>query len=329
MADINSQNKPNESGSESKQQIFSYTFTRVLAILLALLVVYSVVIIAKRQSVSGASEVLPSTTAAQRAGTVNVSSGGSSSDLSAADKVSVDDKAGNNGAQAADIKAKEQLLLNSDKAPSTPEEIVAYYKAANEKAKREASSITHLYSNATNYKGIVEAGALSSIGTWAMNTFMKEDSTETTYTSRDDIIANLPIGGESSCNLTADMVDPSQTKCTDNGNEYEIIITLNSTDENPDVNPPKGGGKAGTVGTVLTMQDITEPVNGKLTLEGIECRYGACKVTARVEKSTGNLTYLETDLPMVLVLGKAKAGPISVSDAKVGLEFEEHWGIEW
>lgn len=67
MADINSQNKPNENCSESKQQIFSYTFTRVLAILLALLVVYSVVVIAKRQSVSGSSEALPSTTAAQSA----------------------------------------------------------------------------------------------------------------------------------------------------------------------------------------------------------------------------------------------------------------------
>lgn len=215
--------------------------------------------------------------------------------------------------------------------PETKQEIVKYYADAVNKVKSSAKSIAKVYTNTINYNQIVEVGnnsTISGIAQSLMGSFLKEDRTRTEYSSATDFVNFFPPKKSQTCNITADMIDTAE--CRDLGSEYEIKIRLNSSMDAPDVNPPMGGGKAGTAFNIVDTQEILDAAGSMVKLEGTKNSYFDASLTCKIDKKTGNMTSLEQILPSTMEFSKVTAAVIiSVNNPKIGLEYHEHWEINW
>ncbi|HOD02514.1 MAG TPA: hypothetical protein PKN28_04230 [Clostridiales bacterium] len=204
----------------------------------------------------------------------------------------------------------------SNNTPSTKAEIASLYKAANNKARTKAKKATLTYKNAENYKDVVEAGYLSSIGSFLMNTFLKEEA-DLNEIHTDDIANAIPPANVT-CNLKES--DINKATCSDKGTYYFVTILLK-----PDKNPKAGYG-SGSICSIITPDQITQATEGYIEVSNIICQYDGAYCEAEIDKKTGNLTKLYIRLPMYLSL-TAKAPIIPAVDGKVGLQFEEKWTI--
>ncbi len=214
-----------------------------------------------------------------------------------------------------------------DSKPSTKAEIIEYYNKANTKVRQSAKSITHTYKNITLYKNIVETGNLSGVAKLLIRTFVKEEKEHPTYTNRNDIINMFPAGRVKTSNITEASV--KEAKCIDKGDYYEIYLSANCSDSNPDVNPKDGGGVAGRFFTVLMPSEVTDAAGNAVSLQGVKFSYVGGYVQANIDKKTGNITKLSLNMPVILSIDSAKAGILKVNNAKIGLDFNESWSVAW
>lgn len=197
------------------------------------------------------------------------------------------------------------------------QDIINYYKTAHNKATSSAKKVVLTNDGATNYNGVFEAGKLSSIGKSLVDQFMgmKQPNEEK---SPSDL---PPKGGIGALNA-ADV--KSATK-KDAGNYYEVTIVMKD-----DKDPVAGKGSGALVSVIETSQ-ITSAISGVpgLSLNNISLQYYGSNITAKIEKSTGNMVYLKTDAPCVLSLD-AKAPIVgSINGAQVGIECVSEYTISY
>lgn len=203
--------------------------------------------------------------------------------------------------------------------PSTNEEIAELFRTANKNAKTKAKKATLTYKYAGNYKEVVEAGMLSSIGELLMGSLLKEEPDLNEVYNED--LANVIPPAKTACNLKAS--DIKKAACTDKGTYYFVTILLN-----PDTNPKAGYG-SGSICSIITVEQIEEPLgNYKVEASDVLCEYDGAYCEVKIDKKTGNLIEYYFDLPMYLSL-TAKAPIIPSVSAKVGLEFKERWTIAY
>lgn len=197
------------------------------------------------------------------------------------------------------------------------QDIINYYKTAHNKATSSAKKVVLTNDGATNYNSVFEAGKLSSIGKSLVDQFMgmKQPNEEK---SPSDL---PPKGGIGALNA-ADV--KSATK-KDAGNYYEVTIVMKD-----DKDPVAGKGSGALVPVIETSQ-ITGAISGVpgLSLSNISLQYYGSNITAKIEKSTGNMVYLKTDAPCVLSLD-AKAPIVgSINGAQVGIECVSEYTISY
>jgi hypothetical protein len=209
-----------------------------------------------------------------------------------------------------------------DGTPSTKEEIVNLFTTAYNKAMAEAKGATHVKTSPTNNPPIVETGKLSSIASGLMGSFLKESSPNTEIP-----VTDVPPKGLSTSPLTAAIV--AEATCTENAGVYEVMIKLNCTEENPDVNPPAGGGKAGTIVNVLETSTITDAVGNVVKFENPKNTYFDTTVKAKIEKDSGKLLELQAICPSILSFDKVTAVVLSVENARIGLTYDDTYKINW
>lgn len=203
--------------------------------------------------------------------------------------------------------------------PSTNEEIAELFRTANKNAKTKAKKATLTYKYAGNYKEVVEAGFLSSIGQLLMGAFLKEEPDLNEVHEND--LADVFPPTKATCNLKAS--DINKATCVDKGTYYFITILVK-----PDTNPKAGYG-SGSICSVITVEQIKDPLTTyKVEASDVLCEYDGAYCEAKIDKKTGNLIEYYFDLPMYLSL-TAKAPLIPAVSAKVGLEFKEKWTIEY
>ena len=200
--------------------------------------------------------------------------------------------------------------------PTTKAEIASYYKTAINTAKTKAKSATLTYTNTSNYKDVVEAGSLSRIGSYLMNSFLGEKTPNEVHTT--DIAAALPPKNTTS-HLTA--ADIKTANCTDKGTYYFVTILLY-----PDKNIKAGYG-SGSICNAVDPQDVYDAASSYINISNIVCEYDGAYCEANIDKATGHITYLYTRLPMYLSLHAEKL--TANVDGKVGLQFEEKWTITY
>ncbi len=227
----------------------------------------------------------------------NAASNNASTDNKTEDKTPAD----NNGSADADSGKK-----LSDK------ELVDLYKKAVNAARTKSSSVVRVKDGAINYKGIVEAGKLSSTASTLMGMFM----------------ASGPDAIEAKNEAWEKEKLPDASALTVNGLQkiaYEekdgkYVVTLIAKNAS---NPKAGGDGVGAIAGVIEESQITGAIGSVpgLTLEGISIDYENVTTVATIDKATGNLVALNLDAPCVLNIGYAKV-PIlgEVNNAKVGIQ---------
>lgn len=194
---------------------------------------------------------------------------------------------------------------------------VELYKTAMAKAKSSAKTVTHTKTGATNYNGIVEAGKLSSAASTLMGMFMKESEPNEVIDK-----AELPPKGGAG-KLTTASVKTATVK--EEGKLQVVTITFKDA-----VNPVSGADGIGSGANVIEESQITGSISSVpgLSLSNIKVAYENVYLTCKIEKDTGNMTYLFVDAPCVLSLD-AKLAVINVKDAKVGIECKDEYTIAW
>lgn len=204
----------------------------------------------------------------------------------------------------------------SGKTPSTTEEILSLYVNSVNKAKSSASSVTLVKDGALNYQEIFEAGALSSFAGPLRSFFKIEDKNETK--DKNDI----PPSG-ANCGVNASNVENATIK-EENGN-YIVEITMKTV-----TNPTAGDGGVGSAVNIIQESQITGGVSSipGISLSNISLEYIQVKMTATIDKATGNLTYLVTDAPSILSLD-AKILVKEMKNARVGIECISEYAIAY
>ena len=202
-------------------------------------------------------------------------------------------------------------------------EIVNLYNTAANKIKPNAKSITRNYSKVKSLDKYLELpSAISSLGKWAINTFVKGSDEPLTFSTKEEITANFPVGGESyTSKLTADMV--KSATCKDTGKAYDITIVLYN---DKITSPKKGTGYAGVFNTVSasTFDEINVPGT---TFETVKINGINGKIQCKIDKSTERVTdviFTNTD---VLHLGVKVAG--SNLNVKFALSSENSYSIKY
>ncbi len=278
------------------RKVFSSTFLKAFSVCLAVLLICSVVYIAfinPNQMTVNTAE--PGNAVAQGVVVKNNNSSSSSSDSNS----------------------------TSDDAAATPaassevEQAISLYKEGWKKATTASSSITHTKTGASNYNNIVEAGGLSSAAETLMGAFMKSSEPNEAI----DKSALPPKSGVDS--LSAANVKSVEIK--EEGDLQVVKICLNDK-----ANPTAGDGGIGSAVNVIEESQITEPISmvPGLSISNINVAYENVYVEFKVEKATGNMTYLYFDAPCVLSLN-AKLAVVSIDNAKVGIECIDEYVIAY
>lgn len=243
-----------------------------------------------------------------------------------------DTPADNSGETPADDSGKDETANSGDEKKdeaTTPlgskAEVVEYYKKAHAKVLAEAKTATKVYDNTVNYNDYLEVGgnkSLASVAKTLMGTFMKEVTDPQPFSGA-DIATNFPSSNNSSAGLTADMIGDYSVK--EEGDNYIITLSINSSEEKPDL-----GDNSAHLVTIVKSEDVSNAAAGFVEFTGLENRYIAPTVTATINKTTGQMTALETDTPSYMCFTSATVMKIiTVNNVGIGLEYIQKWTIEW
>lgn len=182
--------------------------------------------------------------------------------------------------------------------------------------KTNAKSATLDKKNAFNYNSHIKANAvIETVAAPLLSSLLKEEEVGETYTGA-DIMAQFPPAGEN-CNLKKD--DVKKITCTEEGDYYIIEVTVKGSKN------PKAGESVGAVASIITEQQIADPIKDIPLINGLKptCDYHDTTVKAKIEKSTGNMVEYYFHLPMILIMADDK------NSYEIGLGFEQWWRIAY
>lgn len=312
------ENNTNKTQVKTKAEIFGNVFVKALAYLLAFLLTFSVVKLAHFNSSSPAaavgtqsgSAVNGQSTPQQENNTQqsnNNSSASSNGDTNAP-------AAG--GSESKNADTEEQVLKGT-------EEIVKLYNDSVNRVKGEASSITRNYRHMESLPEYLELpSAIQSIGSAAMDQFVKGTDEPQSWSSPDDIKTIFPVSGEDySSHLTADMV--KNASCTEDNGAYKVSIELQN---DAITSPQKGEGYAGVFNTVTasTFSEINIPT---VTFQTVDVNGINGAIECTIDKNSGRVTEITFKNTDVLHLGVKVA--ISNMNVQFALAVEENYTIAY
>ena len=306
--------------SNAKKETFSKVFLSSIAILLSLVITFSVVSLAF--------------TYVGKAGQTTVVSGQVQGGATIVDTdvpnndatVPGDDVTDVPGDDTTDVPGDDATVPGDDNAADAPagetnsdQATLDMYKKAVAAARTKSKSVVRVKDGAINYKGIVEAGGLSSAASGLMGMFMAKDEASIEVKNEAWDKTKLPDANA----LTLNGV--KKITCVDKGSTYVVTVVAKDA-----VNPKTNADGVGSIAGVIEESQITGSISSVpgLKLSNINIAYENVTAVATIDKATGNLIALNTNAPCVLGLD-AKAGPISVKDAKVGIQVITEYKITY
>lgn len=157
-------------------------------------------------------------------------------------------------------------------------------------------------------------GALQSIGSGLISQFLKKDETPVDYTGA-DIQANFPVKGESYVSQITE-ADIASAACQDDGTNYNITLKFNECTD------PAGNGCAAAFNVIKA----DEVYSAAKVVKNFSCRYYDAMIECKIDKASGNVTWVKYTLPMVL---SVTAQVVVTLDAKVGMTFIDDYTITY
>ena len=199
--------------------------------------------------------------------------------------------------------------------PSSPAEIIKLYNESANKIKTNASKVTRNFEDLQHNSEYTEMpGALQSIGTGLISQFLKKNETPVDYTGA-DIQANFPVKGESYVSKITE-ADIASATCNDDGTNYNITLKFNECTD------PEGTGCAAAFNGIKP----DEVYSAAKVVKNFSCRYYDAVIECKIDKASGNITWIKFTLPMVL---SVTAQVVVTLDAKVGMTFVDDYSITY
>lgn len=164
--------------------------------------------------------------------------------------------------------------------------------------------------------------AIQSIGSAAMDQFVKGTDEPQSWSSTDEIKTIFPVSGEDySSHLTADMV--KNASCTEDNEAYKVSIELQN---DAITSPQKGEGYAGVFNTVTasTFSEINIPT---VTFQTVDVNGINGAIECTIDKNSGRVTEITFKNTDVLHLGVKVA--ISNMNVQFALAVEENYTIAY
>lgn len=312
------ENNTNKTQVKTKAEIFGNVFVKALAYLLAFLLTFSVVKLAHSNSSSPAAAV-------------GTQSGSAVNGQSTPQQGNNTQQSNNNSSASSNGDANAPAAGSSEsknagtegQASKGTEEIVKLYNDSVNRVKGETSSITRNYKHMESLSEYLELpSAIQSIGSAAMDQFVKGTDEPESWSSPDDIKTIFPVSGEDySSHLTADMV--KNASCTEDNGAYKVSIELQN---DAITSPQKGEGYAGVFNTVTasTFSDINIPT---VTFQTVDVNGINGAIECTIDKSSGRVTEITFKNTDVLHLGVKVA--ISNMNVQFALAVEENYTIAY
>lgn len=312
------ENNTNKTQVKTKAEIFGNVFVKALAYLLAFLLTFSVVKLAHFNSSSPAAAV-----GTQSGSAVNgQSTPQQGNNTQQSNNNSSASSNGDTNAPAAGG-SESKNADTEEQASKGTEEIVKLYNDSVNRVKGEASSITRNYRHMESLPEYLELpSAIQSIGSAAMNQFVKGTDEPQSWSSPDDIKTIFPVSGEDyTSHLTADMV--KNASCTDDNGAYKVSIELQN---DAITSPQKGEGYAGVFNTVTasTFSEINIPT---VTFQTVDVNGINGAIECTIDKNSGRVTEITFKNTDVLHLGVKVA--ISNMNVQFALAVEENYTIAY
>ena len=312
------ENNTNKTQVKTKAEIFGNVFVKALAYLLAFLLTFSVVKLAHFNSSSPAAAV-----GTQSGSAVNgQSTPQQGNNTQQSNNNSSASSNGDTNAPAAGG-SESKNAGTEEQASKGTEEIVKLYNDSVNRVKGEASSITRNYRHMESLPEYLELpSAIQSIGSAAMDQFVKGTDEPQSWSSTDEIKTIFPVSGEDySSHLTADMV--KNASCTEDNGAYKVSIELQN---DAITSPQKGEGYAGVFNTVTasTFSEINIPT---VTFQTVDVNGINGAIECTIDKNSGRVTEITFKNTDVLHLGVKVA--ISNMNVQFALAVEENYTIAY
>lgn len=314
-----------------KRKRFSVTFFKVLAFCLAIVIVYSATVIAFTRmgsygfigsgSVAVGNQNTNNDNVDNNTGDLNnndvqapsTDNSGDNSDNTANNNNSntnnnSNNNAGNQDKPSADASKEEQEYLDM-------------YKKAVANARTNAKNVIRVKDGAINYKGVAEAGKLSSVASTLMGMFMVAD--ENAIEEKNETWEKEKLPDPSALTLNG----VQKITREDKGSTYVITVVAKDA-----TNPKAGADGVGAVAGVIEESQITGAIGSVpgLTLDGISIDYENVTAVATIDKATGNCIALDLNAPCFLKIAHAKVPLLGeIDNAKVGIQVITEYKIEY
>ena len=306
---------------------FGKAFLSTIAVLLSLVITFSLVTIAFTNMgssgvVVGVSNNGGNTSSDDFGDDSFDSSFDDSSDVTPDDGEDVTDDAGENTGDEPATDANNGGNAGENKPSGTTDskqEYLDMYKTAVANARTKSKSVVRVKDGALNYKGIAEAGGLSSAASTLMGMFMAKNEAAIAVKNEAWDKSKLPNASA----LTLNGIQKITRE--DKGSTYVItVVAKNAT------NPKANADGVGSIAGVIEDSQITGAIGSVpgLKLSNINIAYENVTAVATVDKATGNLVELKLNAPCVLGLD-AKLALISVPNAKVGIQVITEYKIAY
>lgn len=199
-------------------------------------------------------------------------------------------------------------------------EYLDMYKKAVANARANATSVIRVKDGAINYKGIVEAGPLSSIASTLMGMFMVADENAIEVKNEPWEKEKLPDASALTLNGVQNITRE------DKGSTYVITVVAKDA-----TNPKTNADGVGSVAGVIEDSQITGAIGSVplLEIKNINISYEDVTAVATIDKATGNLVALDINAPCILGLDAKIPLVGSINGAKVGIQVITEYTIAY
>lgn len=281
-----------------KVESFSNTFISVLAVLLAVVIAFSVVTTAHTFAGNAQKNVVavnPDVQQNTNDDFVNSDDSSISTDESVSDVGGVDEPTDVEvSVDSTDTEETPEEDKKQEEVFATTEELVAYFNECANKVKTDATKVVKNFEN-RSVGDIIVPSSLQSTADTMMNKYMADDTEPIVYATKEEIRDNFIVPNQDYVSrLKAS--DVAQADCKDNGKEYVIYLKLK------DEKNPRAGSGVGSVCDIIETHEIADKA-GSLIKE-FTTEYYNCEITATIDKSTGRMTHAvyKTPLKMLMVV---------------------------
>ncbi len=210
----------------------------------------------------------------------------------------------------------ESTITEDTKSEMAIPEIVALFNESANKIKTDAVTVTKNYEDRTHMEEYLQVPeVLTKMAADILATSFKDDTDPIVYATKDEIIANFQVPGETWVSKLTE-ADVEEAKCVDLGTEYEMYIKLH-----PSTNPEPGYGVAKAFDTI-TSSEVME--SAPSMVKDFSTEYFDCIIRCKIDKETKNITWINYSSPLILKLEVDFFGKLN---AQVGLKFEKDYTI--